>query len=190
VASSTNNVAANGWSVPTSTQFNTLISYLGGASVAGGKVKEAGFAHWNAPNVGATNSSKFNAVASGNRSYNSDQFIYLGSDTLFWCKDKQITAQWGPALYADSTIFNQQTNHVSWGFSIRLIKDSTILTDGQSGTYIGNDGTVYNTICIGTQEWLAENLRETFFRNGVPIPLVKTGWAYLTSPARCTYNNR
>ena len=75
--------------------------------------------------------------------------------------------------------------------SIRLIKDSTTLTHGQTGTYTGNDGKVYRTICIGTQEWLADNLCETLYRDGSPIPEVTDNatWAALTTGALCAYNN-
>lgn len=77
------------------------------------------------------------------------------------------------------------------GISIRLIKDSTTLSHGQSGTYTGNDGKVYRTICIGTQEWLADNLAETKYRNGDTIPTVTDGttWIGLTTGAKCAYNN-
>ena len=77
------------------------------------------------------------------------------------------------------------------GASIRLIKDSTTLSHGQTGTYTGNDGRVYQTICIGTQEWLSENLMETKYRNGDAIPEVtdNTAWAALATGARCAYNN-
>jgi hypothetical protein len=34
------------------------------------------------------------------------------------------------------------------GHSVRLVKESTSLSDGQEGTYTGNDGKVYKTICI------------------------------------------
>jgi len=77
------------------------------------------------------------------------------------------------------------------GYSVRLIKDSTTLTHGQTGTYVGNDNRIYQTVCIGTQEWLSENLMETKYRNGDAIPEVRdnTAWAALTTGARCSYNN-
>jgi uncharacterized protein (TIGR02145 family) len=53
------------------------------------------------------------------------------------------------------------------------------------------DGNTYDTIRIGSQTWMAENLRTTHFRNGDPIPEV-TGdaeWKSLTSPGYCNYDN-
>ncbi len=77
------------------------------------------------------------------------------------------------------------------GISIRLIKDSTSLTHGQRGTYYGNDGTRYNTICIGNQEWLCESITEITYRNGDLIPQVTDGtsWSNLSTGAYCAYNN-
>lgn len=59
------------------------------------------------------------------------------------------------------------------------------------GTMTDQDGNSYKTIVIGTQTWMAENLRTTKYRNGDPIPNV-TGpraWMDLSSGAYCNYNN-
>ena len=84
--------------------------------------------------------------------------------------------------------FGDVYNHA---LPIRLVRTSTTLIDGQTGTYTGNDGKVYPTICIGTQEWLAQNLAETKFRTGDSIPIVlgSTAWMTLTTPAMCAYEN-
>jgi uncharacterized protein (TIGR02145 family) len=54
-----------GWHIPLNTEWETLITYLGGGDIAGGKMKEAGTAHWNSPNTGATNESGFTALPTG-----------------------------------------------------------------------------------------------------------------------------
>jgi uncharacterized protein (TIGR02145 family) len=53
------------------------------------------------------------------------------------------------------------------------------------------DGNTYNTVTIGSQVWMAENLKVTHYRNGDEIPKVtdNTTWQNLTSGAYSEYNN-
>jgi uncharacterized protein (TIGR02145 family) len=59
------------------------------------------------------------------------------------------------------------------------------------GTLIDQEGNVYKTITIGTQEWMAENLNTSIYRNGEPIPNVtdEIQWGGLSTGAWCYYNN-
>jgi uncharacterized protein (TIGR02145 family) len=59
-------------------------------------------------------------------------------------------------------------------------------------TVTENDGNVYHTVMIGTQIWMAENLKTTRYRNGDPIPNVADGmlWSNLTTGAYCDYDNK
>jgi len=53
------------------------------------------------------------------------------------------------------------------------------------------DGNQYKTIVIGTQTWMAENLKTTKYRNGDPIEQIpdETAWSDLSTSAYCWYNN-
>jgi uncharacterized protein (TIGR02145 family) len=73
-----------------------------------------------------------------------------------------------------------------------FISGSSIgLTECLSSTVTDIDGNVYQTVTIGTQVWMAANLRVTHYRNGEDIPNVTEGptWAALTTGAYCEYNN-
>jgi uncharacterized protein (TIGR02145 family) len=59
------------------------------------------------------------------------------------------------------------------------------------GTMSDNDGNTYKTIVIGTQTWMAENLKTTKYRNGNAIPtnLTDAAWLAATTGAYAIYNN-
>ena len=60
-----------------------------------------------------------------------------------------------------------------------------------TGIVIDMDGNVYQTIKIGDQWWMTENLKVTHYRNGDPIPNITANyeWADLTSGAYCNFSN-
>jgi len=53
------------------------------------------------------------------------------------------------------------------------------------------DGNIYNTIKIGNQTWMAENLKTTRYLDGSSIPLVvdDVAWSALTSGGYCWFYN-
>ncbi|HRY33509.1 MAG TPA: FISUMP domain-containing protein [Bacteroidales bacterium] len=79
-----------GFHVPTNTEWDELTDFLGGSAIAGGKMKETGTAHWQSPNVGATNESGFTALGSGSNSGVQFSQCLMWSSTPFnfylgWC---------------------------------------------------------------------------------------------------------
>lgn len=62
--------------------------------------------------------------------------------------------------------------------------------DLNSNTVKDIDGNVYRTITIGTQVWMAENLKTTKYNDGTRIPEKPYyEWTYLSLGAFCNYNN-
>lgn len=61
----------------------------------------------------------------------------------------------------------------------------------ETGTITDIEGNVYQTVRIGNQWWMAENLKVTSFRTGEIIPQVadKDSWRMMSTPAITTYNN-
>jgi uncharacterized protein (TIGR02145 family) len=61
----------------------------------------------------------------------------------------------------------------------------------ETGTVTDVEGRVYQTVKIGDQWWMAENLRTTKYNDFTKIPLVKDSisWKKLTTPAYCYYRN-
>jgi uncharacterized protein (TIGR02145 family) len=66
-----------------------------------------------------------------------------------------------------------------------------LVTKSNSQTVTDYDGNIYNTVTIGTQLWMKENLKVTHYQNGDSIPNVKSNsqWIKLSTGAFCDYNN-
>ncbi|MCX6239242.1 MAG: fibrobacter succinogenes major paralogous domain-containing protein [Bacteroidia bacterium] len=62
------------------------------------------------------------------------------------------------------------------------------LTGLQAQTVKDIDGNVYNTVTIGTQVWMDENLKVTKYTDGVAIPLVTDNRTW-SKPGYCWYEN-
>jgi uncharacterized protein (TIGR02145 family) len=119
------NVCPTGWHVPASDEWSKLITYLGGTSVAGGKMKEVGTISWASPNSEATNSSLFTAQASASRLENGF-FGGIGSHGSWWSTSE---INLNNALSLDLTQNNAAAfiwptgNSKKVGYSVRCVKD-------------------------------------------------------------------
>lgn len=119
------NLCPTGWHVPSDTEWTTLTTYLGGESIAGGKLKETGTAHWNTPNTGATNETGFTSIPGGIRD-NTGYFNVLGDWDMSFCSTSYSSTHaynryinfLNPAVGNSPEIGNKK-----WGVSIRCLKD-------------------------------------------------------------------
>ncbi|MBN1790232.1 MAG: fibrobacter succinogenes major paralogous domain-containing protein [Bacteroidales bacterium] len=117
------NVCPSGWHVPNDIEWSVLAEFLGGASVAGGKLKETGTSHWNPPNTGASNESGFTALPGGGRY--SSAFGYMGGYGHYMSSDEVDADNAGGRIFAyDNGILDNYGSQKSSGFSVRCIKDA------------------------------------------------------------------
>lgn len=192
------NICNVGFHMPTASELTVLRNYIGYPTATGYKLRGTGIVYWDYPNTTATNEMLFNGRGAGVRSLDGpysqlNAYLYIISPTLN-----------GTGFYYGRVHGSTDEFLVYYGFdkrtgvSARPVKDSTILTHGQSGTYTGNDGKVYRTICIGTQEWVADNLAETKYQNGDWVtgfdggtytPISNAAWTVLTTEACCVFND-
>ena len=125
-AVNTGKLAITGWHVPTDDDWNTLINYAGGASVAGGNLKETGTTYWQPPNTGATDEFGFSAVPAGYRTTTNGSFVDFTLEGIYW----SATTQGGSAAralmqYTSGALdFQHPGSDYSIGFSVRCVKNS------------------------------------------------------------------
>lgn len=117
-------LAPTKWRVASETDWNTLISFLGGDGIAGGKLKEIGLSHWTTPNLDATDEYGFKLLPGGERHptgvfYNINNYAFMGCSTEFDASD----AYWYNMGYNWSNVFKNYESKKS-GFSVRMMRDT------------------------------------------------------------------
>jgi len=118
-----------GWRVPSDADWTTLVNYLDGSEVAGGKMKSQRTApdphpRWDSPNTGATNESGFSGFPGGFRS--SIAFAHFGYAGFWWSSTEIV----GDPIRAFSRVLSHDQSSVArgshakqLGFSIRCVRD-------------------------------------------------------------------
>jgi uncharacterized protein (TIGR02145 family) len=117
----TSGITPTGWRLPSQAEYNEMVVYLGGNSVAGGKLKTSGTNSWTTPNNGATNETGFNALASGFRT--TTGFSEPGSSAAFWTSDKVDAGSCYSTLleYNKASVNISKANVKQNGLSIRCV---------------------------------------------------------------------
>ena len=114
-----------GWHVPSDTEWTTLTNYLGGESVAGGKMKSIGTTNWLSPNTEATNESGFSALPGGNRYFDS-RFNNILGGAGFWSATDYPNSDyaWILSLINSSvSVMKRGVEEKRHGFSVRCLMD-------------------------------------------------------------------
>jgi len=115
-------VCPTGWHLPSDAEWTQLTDYLGGESLAGGKLKETGTTHWNSPNTGATNETGFTALPGGYRNSNGN-FYDIEKTAGFWSSTEYGTSAWSRTLFYDYDLVNRYYYNQDIGFSVRCVRD-------------------------------------------------------------------
>jgi len=121
-ATDNRNICPKGWRLPNDADFNIIGSTLLGASVAGGKMKEAGLTNWNAPNQGANNSSGFTGRASGTRDFDGTYKEFMKSAYYWSSSATNATHATGWYLYYNYASLLNGSYSKKDGFIVRCIK--------------------------------------------------------------------
>lgn len=121
-------ICPGGWHIPSNDDWTQLTGFLGGLTVAGGKMKSTGTFDdgtglWNAPNIGATNESGFTALPAGERIGGTGFFSFLHGYTYLWSSTEEFgNTSWYRYLMSHTGEVGQNPNQQEFGMSVRCLK--------------------------------------------------------------------
>jgi uncharacterized protein (TIGR02145 family) len=123
--------------------------------------------------------------------------IYDKTETPFQIEltDLKESKEYTIELYGRNAYGCITSQALEMGIEVKGNQVTTIQVEWEAnierGTVTDIDGNIYQTIKIGDQWWMAENLNVSHFRNGDPIPEVTSPveWDSLDTGAWCAYNN-
>ena len=179
------NLAATGWHVISRDNYFLILELINGGVLGTAvynlepgaySLRETGTVHWNDSN--GTDVYGFAARGSGSRNVGALGFQLLKSHFRLGATQAaygQLISIINIQTASDRITFTGKNSFglvpdSNGGYATRLVKDSSSLTeDGQTSTYTGNDGKVYESIMIAGIEVLKTNLAETKWRTGAEI---------------------
>ena len=152
-----------GWHVPSNSEYEELIQFfdLSLLNVNIGGLLKSTTSDWISPNEGAIDLVKFSGLPAGRRIHDGSGFDELGNQTWFWTST-HFTGILKRArnLKSENDKFSNPTISKNYAFSCRCVEDNEeIGVVEEDGSFIDpRDGQMYQTIQIGDQIWMAENM--------------------------------
>jgi uncharacterized protein (TIGR02145 family) len=123
-AVSSGKLCPSDWHIPSDEEWTDFTNFLAGESIAGGRLKEAGTAHWSGPNMGATDDKGFTALPGGSRDKNGI-YSQLGLDGNWWSSSEyNASDSWSRNMNYNSISIIKYHLSKSTGVSVRCIKNS------------------------------------------------------------------
>jgi uncharacterized protein (TIGR02145 family) len=124
-AVNTGKLCPTGWHVPAYSDWTLLVTTLGGAQLAGVKMREIGTAHWVAPNTNANNESGFTLLPAGDRDGQYDgTFWNITLRTYLWSSTENSSSD-ASFIHVDTGNSGATLGHFNKkiGCSVRCIKN-------------------------------------------------------------------
>ena len=181
-------ICPNGWHIPSLVELE-ILQVL--ANHDANSLKEIG------QDIYSTNSTGFTLLLAGHRSpepYRDTR--YIGEYTSIWSSTETSGGLYASYLniWANDNSFYYNNDGKEFGLSIRCLKDENYGTTGQPCPGIPTvtdqrDGKVYNTVQVGSQCWLKENLDIGTRINGSQDQTNNSTiekYCYNDDPANCT----
>jgi uncharacterized protein (TIGR02145 family) len=97
------------------------------------------------------------------------------NDSILFCRIEGLTTN--TKYYARALATS--TEGTGYGDEIEFTTNNRI---------IDIDGNIYNTVSLGTQVWIVENLKTTKYNDGTDIPIINTEWSKLITSGYCWYD--
>jgi uncharacterized protein (TIGR02145 family) len=137
-----------GWHAPTIDEWRTLQEYLGGETVAGGKMKETGSSHWDISITVGSDEAGFKALPAGNLM--AGTFMGLGKVSQFLSINPDDYSIVGSLHYA----FNSyplldgpvQSGSYAYGFPVRCLKGVIPTVETNVTLFSGDSAAVGGTV--------------------------------------------
>lgn len=123
-ATDSRGVCPVGWHIPNESDWDLLTSYLGGQTVAGGKMKESGTIHWDQNHIESSNESGFTALSVGYQRADGYTVIPYYTGVFYWSStEANSESAWIRKLESHNTYIGKFYQSKKNGFTCRCIKD-------------------------------------------------------------------